>query len=240
MPRAYWNQVNCPPISQSDIDERYILKLSSFCLISAFLIILLQGCGTYTKYESSRPEISEQEVWTHTIKLDDLELNIRPYNDIVTFEMVQSIVYVPIYIETEDRSVYQRDNEFRVMLGYHPLTKGFSLDAERIVLLLDGKEFSADVLNEWTHPVSRWGNELYGYCGKPIPAGYHRISGTSAEPRGETEMWHCYELLFDVQPPSPSERFAIFVNGMKKNEVPYEIPVIWFEKYERTDIDSIP
>lgn len=209
-------------------------------IIIALLICLpVSSCGVYTKYLGSKPIIGESDVWTHRIKLDGMDLNVRTYNDVRDFQMWNSIVFVPVYISGKDEPVYEQTSNFKVLFSYLPNEKGFSLDPNKIVLIVDDERFDATVLTEWWNPVPRRGNSWTGYCGPPVPDSYQRISYEEFSDE-EMENWHCYQLQFGLPPPHPSKKFGLSITGFKKDGSNYEVPDIWFEEYIWQQSDSVP
>ena len=207
--------------------------------IVLLVICFASACGVYTKFLGSKPTLGEHEVWTHRIILDGLDLNIRPYNDIRDFEMVNSVVLIPVYVSGEDKPLYEGQSEFNFLFGYLPHEDGFSLDPHKITLLLGDERFSVSVLHEWLNPVSKHGDSWYGYCGRPIPDSYHRMSYDTLD-EDEWKNWHCFQLRFATPPPHPSTKFALVIDGFERNEEKYEVPVIWFEEYVWHRSDSVP
>lgn len=205
----------------------------------AGFLLLLQGCGTYTEYKVSRPEIVDKDSRNNQIGLPDLDLNIQPYNAVKTFERWNSIVFLPVYISTKEERWYKEQETFAVMLSYRPHQEGFSLDPQKVRLIIEGDEFNSNVVQQWKDPLIRRGKRWTPYCRYFLPEGYHRIDRDPVSKK-DTENWHCFKLHFDVEPPDTSQRFAIAIDGMKKGQAKYEIPVIWFEEYERAIVDSVP
>lgn len=207
--------------------------------IIALAAVLSSGCGIYTTYLGSKPSLGVEYVWAHKIELDGLQLSIRPYNDIRDFQMVNSIVLVPVYISGEDDPVFNGQDIFYIKFGYLPSDAGFSFDPEAIRLVIDEETFEPTVLGKWLNPDAKYGDSWDGYCGREMPESYQRMSYKPLD-KTETGNWHCYKLQFDLPPPHPSKKFSLVVNGFTKNGQEFAIPTIWFEEHEWQSTDSIP
>jgi len=205
-----------------------------------FLISTLIGaCGFYVTYQGSKPTLAEDEKRTSIVRLSELDLNIRPYNDVRDFFMVQSPILVPVYITGKDKAVHSGQEEFFMLFGYRVHGDGFEFKAEKVKLLIGDERLGASVEHEWKNPVSKWGDEWRGFCGSPVPKSYQRISREPL-PKNVSEFWHCYKLRFDISPPAPSVKFGLSIEGMSKFGTPYPIPVIWFKDYTWRQVDSVP
>jgi hypothetical protein len=200
---------------------------------------LIGACGFYTTYKGSKPVLAGEIHQTPVVELDGLDLNIRVFNDIRDFQMVNSVVLVPVYVSGKDEAVYESQEEFFVLLGYRPHKEGFTFDPKKTWLVTDGKKLEASVEDAWKNPVSRFSSKWTGFCGKPIPDSYERISRDPV-PRDDSGFWHCYNLKFDLSPPNPSDKFGLIIEGMTRDETLYPIPVIWFEEYIWHHNDSVP
>ena len=203
------------------------------------LIALLSACGFYTTFKGSKPILAGETRQTPVVELDGLDLNIRVYNDIRDFQMVNSVVLIPVYVSGKDEPVYEGQEEFFILLGYKAHTGDFTFDAKKTWLLIEGKKLEASVEQKWKNPVSRGADKWTGFCGKPIPDSYERISQDPL-PQDDSKLWHCYRLKFDVSPPHPSDKFGLRIEGMARGGALYPIPDIWFEEYGWQHNDSVP
>ena len=201
--------------------------------------LLLVACGVYTRYQGSKPVLAEELQGAQIIKLGRLDLNIRAYNDVRDFHMINSAILIPVYISGKDEAIYEGEQEFFVLFAYQPHEKGFELDTTKIQLLSGERKFDASLEQHWTNPAPSKGSEWTGFCGRPVPEGYERISRKPV-PESETELWHCYKLKFDLPPPAPTEVFGLNISGMSQAGSPYPIPTIWFEDYPWVQADSVP
>ena len=82
---------------------------------------------------------------TPVVELDGLDLNIRVYNDIRDFQMINSVVLIPLYVSGKDEAVYEGQEEFFILLGYRAHSEDFTFDSKKAWLLIDGKKLEASV-----------------------------------------------------------------------------------------------
>lgn len=201
------------------------------------LILLLNGCGAgYIKNYGSKPILGvEDSSDPNIVRLDGIDLYFRAYNDFRDFEM-WNVMLIPVYVSKEDRELYEEDTGFKALLGFLPRESGFSGDPKAVRLTVDGNEYVAAIQKKWINPVTKrkYGDNWTGFCGEPPtePEDAAALGPTSPK---EVKNWYCYLLQFEVSPPKPSQNFSVIIEGITKNGAKFEIPIIFFEKYEWYD-----
>jgi hypothetical protein len=204
-----------------------------------YFIILLSACGFYTTYKGSKPVLAGYVDRTPLVELEGLDLNVRVYNDVRDFQMVNSVILVPVYISGKDEAVYDDQENFFMLIGYRAYSTDFTFEPDKIFLVIGDKRLEASVEYAWINPFPSRSDAWTGFCGRPVPESYERISRDPL-PQDDLEMWRCFKIKFNVPPPSPSEKFGLSIEGMSKTGTPYPIPVIWFEEYIWHHNDSVP
>lgn len=208
-----------------------------YIVAAACLILLLNGCGAgYIKNYGSKPVLGEEgSSDPNIIKLDGMDLYFRSYNDFRDFEM-WNVMLIPVFISKEDKELYEERTVFKALLGLLPRENGFSRNPSKVRLNLDGKEYVATLKNKWVNPVTKrkYGDSWTGFCGEP-PTEPHDTEAFDQTSPKEIKNWYCYLLQFEVPPPNPNQNFSVIVEGITKNGEEFEIPAIFFEKYEWYD-----
>ena len=207
------------------------LKIFAICCA----LSLSSGCGAgYIKNFGSKPVLGgEHPPKSHIVKLENLDLYIRPYNDFRDFEM-WNVMLIPVYISKEDKPIHRERFEFNLLLAYLPREPGFLLDPEKINLELNDKKIGSTVVSEWVNTAPKRGDPWSGYCGEPIPDSYQRIP-SKPPPKDEENNWHCYQLKFDIETPHPDQEFSLTIDGMSLNGAKYQVPIIHFKMYDWYD-----
>ena len=207
-------------------------KIFSISLATTLLI----GCGGgYIKNYGSKPVLGgKRPPESNIIELDGLDLYIRAYNDFRDFEM-WNVMLIPVFVEDEDKPLYENSNVFNVLLAFLPSDSGLLLNPEEISLVLDEEKHNAALQKQWDGMLYRYSADVWtGYCGTPSEDLSDHIRDKKARWPKETG-WRCFMLQFAVSPPNPSQAFSIIIEGMSKDGEKFEIPIILFEKFEWYD-----
>ena len=204
-----------------------------------YFILLSSACSFYTTYKGSKPVLAGDVDRTPLVELEGLDLNVRAYNDVRDFQMVNSIILVPVYISGKDEAVYDDQEDFFMLIGYRAYSTDFTFEPDQTFLVIGDKRLEASVEHVWINPFPNRSDKWTGFCGRPVPESYERISRDPL-PQDDSDMWRCFKLKFNVPPPPPSEKFGLSIEGMSKAGTLYPIPVIWFEEYTWQHYDSAP
>lgn len=121
------------------------------------------------------------------------------------------------------RSWSRKPSDFEISLWFAPTQKGFQFDPYRTRLLLgDRVLLPKQVLTvskasdpTRAHTFNCWSNDR-----PPVPG----------QPPYELRVGHCFELYYDVMPPSPDTSFSLQLDGLSKDGKTLSISQIRFKE----------
>lgn len=122
-----------------------------------------------------------------------------------------------------DRSWSRKPSGFEISLWFAPMQKGFQFDPHRTRLLLSDRVFlpkqvvTVSRASDPTraHTFSCWSNDR-----SPIPG----------EAPYELRLGYCFELYYDVMPPSPDTSFSLHLDGLSKDDKALSVSQVQFKR----------
>lgn len=121
------------------------------------------------------------------------------------------------------RSWLRTPSDFEISLWFAPTQTGFQFDPHRTRLLLDGRVF--------------WPKQVLTVTNASDPTRAHTFTCWSndrpsipGQPPYELRLGHCFELYYDVMPPSPDALFSLQLDGLTQDGKKLPISEIQFKR----------
>lgn len=124
--------------------------------------------------------------------------------------------------ETE-RSWLRTPPDFEISFWFAPTQPGFQFDPQQVRLVLDNHAFAPKhvfAISEASDPTRAHTWNCWSNRRLKIPG----------EPPYELKLGHCFEIYFDVKPPSSDASFSLHLGGLLLNGNRITVPEVRFKK----------
>ncbi len=225
------------------------MKLFTTYIAIALISPLLIGCAWMGEnYIGSVPKGSKKTllvgVTGNKIKFPEISINFKPRNEILT-SGYGFLGIIPVFIFLKDQKIYE-GVPFIISISLKPSVEGITFDPKKIILELDGKEYSivgitghittrSDIPEETVALHIKQGGVVcskssFIYFEKELPKQSIKLNGI--------EQWHCYDMIFNTKTPSPKQNFSLKIYGISHYGKSIEVKKIDFIKAKWSEYSS--
>ncbi len=198
--------------------------------VLAFLGLSVSSCAYHAKYRQSFPFGDKIKGKRHfeRIILPDIDVHIKVYNSITLWEYTTLFTPItPVHINTKDQ---KSEKPFIVELGFLPKKPNFSFNPKNVYLKM-GDEEIFEPIQYHELPLGNFESKAgWIRCGDWPD---DRKFGTIVDKilaLSSSRCWNCYIIVFDIEPPDPSQQFTIEIKGLEKQGEHYFVPVFQFKE----------